>query len=104
IDLFEEQNILENVKETGAYLYDKLDALAAKYDFIKAHRGVGLMQGLECGGPVGDIINRAIEKGLLLINAGTNVIRFIPPLIVSKADVDDMISIVDACFDEMERR
>ncbi|MDE6363842.1 MAG: aminotransferase class III-fold pyridoxal phosphate-dependent enzyme, partial [Lachnospiraceae bacterium] len=46
------------------------------------------------------IINRAIEKGLLLINAGTNIIRFIPPLIVSKADVDNMIEIVDACFAE----
>ena len=48
--------------------------------------------------PVNDIIHRAIEKGLLLINAGTNIIRFIPPLIVSKADVDKMIEIVDACF------
>ena len=98
IDLFEELDILANVKETGAYLYEKLDALTAKYDCIKAHRGMGLMQGLECDMPVNEIINRAIEKGLLLINAGTNIIRFIPPLIVSKADVDNMIEIVDACF------
>ncbi len=58
------------------------------------------MQGLECDMPVNEIINRAIGKGLLLINAGTNIIRFIPPLIVSKADVDNMIEIVDACFAE----
>lgn len=103
IDLFEEQDILSNVSETGAYLYEKLDALAAKYDCIKAHRGVGLMQGLECGGPVGEIINRAVEKGLLLINAGTTVIRFIPPLIASKQDVDDMTVILDECFSEMNR-
>jgi len=103
IDLFEEQDILSNVSETGAYLYEKLDALAAKYDCIKAHRGVGLMQGLECGGPVGEIINRAVEKGLLLINAGTTVIRFIPPLIASKQDVDDMAAILDECFSEMNR-
>ncbi len=102
IDLFEEQDILSNVSETGAYLYEKLDALAAKYDCIKAHRGVGLMQGLECGGPVGEIINRAVEKGLLLINAGTTVIRFIPPLIASKQDVDDMAAILDECFSEMD--
>ncbi len=102
IDLFEEQDILSNVGETGAYLYEKLDALAAKYDCIKAHRGVGLMQGLECGGPVGEIINRAVEKGLLLINAGTTVIRFIPPLIASKKDVDDMTAILDECFSEMD--
>ena len=103
LDLFEEQNILANVNETGAYLYEKLDALAAKYDQIRAHRGIGLMQGLECDMPVNDIIHRAIEKGLLLINAGTNIIRFIPPLIVSKADVDKMIEIVDACFAEQQR-
>lgn len=102
LDLFEEQNILANVNETGAYLYEKLDALTAKYDQIRAHRGIGLMQGLECDMPVNDIIHRAIEKGLLLINAGTNIIRFIPPLIVSKADVDKMIEIVDACFAEQQ--
>ncbi|MBO5032249.1 MAG: aspartate aminotransferase family protein [Lachnospiraceae bacterium] len=101
IDLFEEQNILANVNETGAYLYEKLEELTAKYDDIKAHRGIGLMQGLECAGPVSSVINKAIEKGLLLINAGTNIIRFIPPLIVSKADVDEMIKIVDACFAEL---
>lgn len=101
IDLFEEQRILENVKETGAYLYKKLDELAVKYDCIKAHRGVGLMQGLECDVPVNEIINEAIAKGLLLINAGANIIRFIPPLIVSKADVDNMIEIIDACFAKM---
>ena len=56
------------------------------------------MQGLECDMSVNGVINRAIQKGLLLINAGTNIIRFIPPLIVSKADVDSMIEIVDACF------
>lgn len=103
IDLFDEQDILANVNETGAYLYEKLDELAARHDHIKAHRGVGLMQGLECDMPVSEIINRAVEKGLLLINAGTNIIRFIPPLIVTKTDVDNMIGIVDACFSEMKQ-
>lgn len=98
IDLFEELDLLKNVEETGAYLYEKLEALAAKHDCIQAHRGVGLIQGLECSKPVGEIINRAVEKGLLLINAGTNIIRFIPPLIVSKQDVDDMTAILDTCF------
>lgn len=101
IDLFEEQNILSNVNETGAYLYDKLEELVAKYDVIKAHRGVGLMQGLEFREPVAAVINKVMEKGLLLINAGVNVIRFIPPLIASKKDVDDMIAILDASLKEM---
>ncbi len=98
IDLFEEMDLLKNVEETGAYLYEKLEEITARHDCIKAHRGVGLMQGLECDCPVGDIINRAVEKGLLLINAGTNIIRFIPPLIVSKQDIDDMTAILDTCF------
>lgn len=98
LDLFEELNVLDNVKESGDYLYEKLEELAAKHDCIKEHRGVGLMQGLECDKPVADIINKAIAKGLLLINAGANVIRFLPPLIVSKQEIDDMIAILDACF------
>ncbi len=98
IDLFEEMDLLKNVEETGAYLYEKLEEITARHDCVKAHRGVGLMQGLECDCPVGDIINRAVEKGLLLINAGTNIIRFIPPLIVSKQDIDDMTAILDTCF------
>lgn len=98
LDLFEECDILSNVKESGAYLYEKLDELAAKHDCIKAHRGVGLIQGLECEMPVNDIINKAIANGLLLINAGANILRFLPPLIVSKQDIDNMIEILDACF------
>lgn len=98
IDLFEEMDILKNVQEAGAYLYEKLEELAARHDCVRAHRGVGLMQGLECAQPVGEVINRAVEKGLLLINAGTNIIRFIPPLIVSKQEIDDMIAILDTCF------
>lgn len=103
IDLFEEQKILENVQNAGAYLYEKLDALAAKHEYAKEHRGIGLMQGLECNGPVGDIINKALDKGLVLINAGTNIIRFIPPLIVGKAEIDEMIGILDECIMQIEQ-
>ena len=98
IDLFEEQHILENVNEVGEYLAGKLDELVLKYDFIVARRGLGLMQGLECTKPVNEIINKALGKGLLLINAGTHVIRFIPALIVTKDDVDQMIQILEECL------
>jgi acetylornithine/N-succinyldiaminopimelate aminotransferase len=98
IDLFDELNILDNVNEVGAYLYEKLDEVAADFDYVKSHRGIGFMQGLECNGAVSDIINKAIEKGLLLINAGTNIIRFIPPLIATKEDVDNMIGILRECI------
>ena len=102
IDLFEEENILDNVKEVGEYLAGKLDELVLKYDFVKEHRGLGLLQGLECDKPVAGIINKALDKGLLLINAGTHVIRFIPALTVSKENVDEMITILDACLAEAE--
>ena len=98
LDLFEEDKILDNVNEVGAYLASKLDDMVEKYDYIKAHRGVGLLHGLECNGPVGEIINKALEKGLLLINAGANVIRFIPPLIITKENVDEMIAILEDCL------
>ena len=102
IDLFEEENILDNVKEVGEYLAGKLDELVLKYDFVKEHRGLGLLQGLECDKPVAGIINKALDKGLLLINAGTHVIRFIPALTISKENVDKMITILDACLAEAE--
>lgn len=98
IDLFEELHVLENVNEVGEYLAGKLDELVVKYDFIVARRGLGLMQGLECTRPVGEIINKALDKGLLLINAGTQVIRFIPALIITKDDVDQMIQILEECL------
>lgn len=100
IDLFAEQKILENVNEVGEYLAGKLDELVLKYGFVKERRGIGLMQGLECTKPVGEIILKALDKGLLLINAGTQVIRFIPSLVITKEDVDAMMKILEECLAE----
>ena len=97
-DLFKEKDILKNVKETGDYLYEKLELLYNERDDIVGHRGLGFLQGLEFDHPVAEIINKALEKGLVLINAGTNIIRFVPPLIVSKENVDDMIDILKSCL------
>lgn len=102
LDLFEKDNIIDNVRQVGAYLEEKLAALVDNYDFIEAHRGVGLMQGLVFSIPVGDIINRALEKGLILINAGTNIIRFVPPLLITRENVDDMLVILKDCLDEVK--
>lgn len=100
LDLFEENHIIEHVNSVGKYLEEQLEKVAACYDCITARRGKGLMQGLEFDKPVGDIIKKAIDKGLLLISAGTNVIRFLPPLIITEADVDTMISILKAAIEE----
>lgn len=96
-DRYEELQLLENVKEVGTYLYDELEALAARHgDSIVAHRGVGLIQGLEFKNPVKDIITHAMDAGLILISAGTNIIRFVPPLVIKKEHVDEMISVLEA--------
>lgn len=103
LDLFEENHIIENVNAVAPYLEKKLDALAKKYDFIEGRRGTGLMQGLVCKGPVADTIKEAMEKGLILINAGTNIIRLVPPLVITKENVDEMADILETCFSVREQ-
>ena len=94
---FEKLDLLAHVNEVAAYLEEKLDELAAKHDCIKERRGKGLMQGLELTGkPVGEVITAAREKGLLVISAEHNVLRMLPPLIITKEDVDKAISIIDS--------
>lgn len=100
LDIFEKENILEHVNEVGDYLAKKLDEFVEKYDFIEERRGIGLLQGLACNRPVGEIINKALEKGLVLINAGTNIIRFVPPFIITKEDIDTMSAILEECLAE----
>ena len=99
LDLFEEDHIIEHVREVAPYLEHRLNELAEKYDCIQERRGVGLMQGLVFDHPVGDIINRALEKGLILINAGADIIRFVPPLVITRENVDEMIAILDTCIE-----
>ena len=100
---YEELNIIENVNTVGGYLYEKLDELVSKYDIIKAHRGLGLLQGLEFECPVGDIIKKCMDNGLVLINAGTNIIRFVPPLVITKEHVDMMLDILCASLDDIAK-
>ncbi len=85
-DLYEENHVLENVNRVGAYLEEKLDALAQKYEFIVERRGLGLMQGLVFDRPVGGVITKALDRGLILINAGANIIRFVPPLVIFQGE------------------
>ena len=99
LDLYEENHVTEHVREVTPYLENCLDTLKEKYDCILERRGTGLMQGLVFDRPVRDIIGRALEEGLTLINAGENVIRFLPPLIVSKANIDEMADILESCIE-----
>lgn len=98
MELFEKKDVLGNVASVSAYLEEQLDRLKAEHRDIVARRGRGLMQGLEFDHPVGDILKRALEEGLVLINAGTNVIRFLPPLIITREHVDEMVTILKKCI------
>ena len=98
-DLFEEGKILEHVQKTSPYLEQKLDELVKKYDFLTERRGKGMMQGLVVSGrPVGEIINKGIENGLFVLSAGSDVLRFVPPLIITEADIDEMIEKLEKSF------
>lgn len=101
LDLYKELDIINHVKEIEPYLAGKLDGLVEKYDFITARRGVGLMQGIVSEKPVGTITAKALEKGLLIISAGSDVIRFVPPLVIEKEHIDEMIEKLDAVLEEM---
>lgn len=98
LELYEEQKVLDNVREVGPYLSQRLEELAGRHECIETQRGAGMMQGLVFRKPVGEIIGRALDKGLILINAGPNIIRFVPALIISREDVDRMIEILDTCI------
>lgn len=105
LDLFEEERITEHVKEVGAYLWEKLDGLVDKYDCIAKHRGKGLIQGLEFTVPVSPIVKDALlTQKLVLISAGANVIRFVPPLVIGKADVDEMVKRLERAVGAVQKR
>ena len=92
LELFEEKNLVAHVQEIGQYLWEELEALAGRLDCVAAHRGKGLMQGLELSMPVGPVVKTALlEEHLVLISAGSQVIRFVHPLVIEKEDVDEMI-------------
>ena len=101
-DLFEELNILEHVNEIAPYMEQKLEEMVAKYDCLTARRGKGLMQGLVCTLPVGQVAAKALEKGLIVISAGSDVIRMVPPLVIEKKHVDELVAKLSDVLDELQ--
>ena len=98
-DLFEKNHIVEHVRKLTPYLEQQLDTLVDRYDFLSVRRGRGFMQGLVVTGrPVGEIIGNALKNGLVVISAGSDVIRLVPPLIIEKEDIDEMIRRLEASF------
>lgn len=99
---FEKKKLPEHAKTVGEYLWDQLEQIKNQYDFITGHRGIALMQGLELAAEkqAGKVVSAALEKGLILMTAGNNVLRFVPPLVIEEHDVDEMIKILKEVLDE----
>ncbi|WP_027340670.1 aspartate aminotransferase family protein [Halonatronum saccharophilum] len=96
-----ENNLLEDVKEMSTYMQKRLVELKDKYSFIKELRGMGLILGLELEVEGIDIVKKALGEGLLVLTAGKKVLRFLPPLIINKDNVDKAIKILDKVFAEI---
>jgi len=96
------ENIIKNAEEQGAYLKQKLLELKQRFSIIIDVRGIGLMQGIELNTPVENIIKKCMDNGLLLISAGTNIIRFVPPLIIEKYQIDEAMQILTEIFIQVD--
>lgn len=95
LELYRKDHIIEHVTKITPYFEEKLDGIVAKYDCVAERRGAGLMQGLYFDRPVGALITDMMDHGLITINAGSNILRLVPPLIITKENIDEMISILD---------
>ncbi len=101
-DLFDQNGIVGHVAQTAPYLEAKLDELVSKYSFLTKRRGMGFMQGIVVEGkPVGEIVKAALEEGLVILSAGSNVLRFVPPLVMEKKDIDEMAMKLDSVLSRM---
>ena len=91
-DIYEKDDILAHVQELTPYLEEQLDKLVDKYPVVAARRGKGFMQGLVITGTtVGSIVTKVLENGLLVISAGSDVLRLVPPLVITKENIDEMV-------------
>ena len=99
-DILEKDEILKHVQEHILFLEDALDRIAENHDCVLERRGMGFMQGLVLKKeyPVGEVVKKALDEGLLVISAGENVLRIVPPLVIQKEDILKMEEILEKCF------
>lgn len=91
LEIYENQKLAAHVKEVGDYMEEQLKKLVEDYDCVVEQRGLGLIRGIKLSGPVGEVVKKAMEEGLLIISARSDVIRLVPPLVIKKEHVDEMI-------------
>lgn len=101
LEMMERDRITDHVNQIAPYLEEQLDRITASYDFLTDRRGMGLMQGIVCKKPVGEIAAKALEEGLIIITAGSDVLRFVPPLIIEEKHVDEMAEKLNSVLKSM---
>ena len=100
LEIYEKNHIVAHVNEVAPYLTQRLDELAEKYDCITERRGKGLIQGIVLKESPARVVNKALKEGLIIITAKGNTIRFVPPLIVEKEHIDEMITKLESVLKE----
>ena len=106
LDIFQEQKLTEHVQQVSGYLERKLEQIKETYGFGMERRGLGMMQGIELDPkvPAAKISRLCLEQGLILITAGNNVLRFLPPLVIEEKHVDEMAGILQKIFDKYQEK
>ena len=104
-EIFGRDRIVDHVQRITPYFTEALDSLMEKHPSVTAHRGAGLMQGLEFNGTptAGQVAAEALRRGLLIITAGHDVLRFVPPLIITEKEIDEAAAILDASISALEK-
>jgi acetylornithine/LysW-gamma-L-lysine aminotransferase len=103
VDALVKEKLAGRAANLGAYFKAKLEELQAKYKMVKEVRGLGLMLGMELRYEVRKIILKTMERGVLILDAGRNVLRFLPPLVIEKEQIDKTISVLDEVIGEEEK-
>lgn len=101
LEAIDEGALLDHVRYTSTHLSKGLTTLKNKHKLIIDVRGLGLMMAIECSKPVGTLITEALDKGLLLINSGSHVVRFVPPLTITVEEIDEMLNLLDSLLEAM---
>lgn len=104
IDVIVRENLPERVGKLGNYFLGRLKELQSKHKIIREARGLGLMVGVELRVEVLNVILEALQKGVLILDAGKNVLRFLPPFIITEKDIDKVITVLDEILDDEESR
>jgi acetylornithine/LysW-gamma-L-lysine aminotransferase len=103
IDVLVNDKLADRAATLGAYFKGKLEELQAKYNIVKEVRGLGLMLGMELRFDVRNIILKTMDRGVLILEAGRNVLRFLPPLVIEKEQIDKAVAVLDAVIGEEEK-